>query len=195
MIVSSAKSAPLSGVKGVSPRADSITYAALAPKGTNKVPSCEARTKALCNANYLHCSAKIKAPLSAKSEATTTSLPALSSAKLALGGGAKRLASSSEANVTGVILTSPVIKKRSVNARALQLEQPSTRPPRVSVLGHLCLVNPYLREFLTNKRKFCYEKLSHTSPSCCEQAVCQLVTVHSVHYRLGSVPITPPARQ
>ena len=138
---------------------------------------------------------KIKALLCAKREATTALLPAFSSAKLALGGGAKRLASPSEANAIGeVILTSPVVKKRSFT-RAPQLEQPSTRPPRVSVLDRLSSVNLDLREFLNNKRKFCYEELSNTPPSRYEQAGCQLVTVHSVHCRLGPVPTTPPARQ
>ena len=151
-LVSSAKSAPLSEVKGVSLRADSVAYTASAPKGTKKVPSREAGTKALCSANYLRRNAKIKAPLRAKSEATMASLPMLPSAKLTLRGGAKRLASSSEDNVTGgVVLTLPVIKDRSFNVKLLQLEQPSTRLPRASVLDRLSLVNPDLREFLTNK--------------------------------------------
>ena len=171
-LISSADFAPLSEVKGVPPSADSVVYAASTPKGTNKVPSRKARTKALCSANHLRRNAKIKVSLCAKSEATTASLPALSSAKLALGGGAKRLASSSEANVTGVVLTSHVIKEKSFNARVLQLEQPSTRPPRVSVLDRLSLVNPDLREFLINKQKFCYEELSRTFPSRCEQEGC-----------------------
>jgi len=120
----------------------------------------------------------------------------LSSDKLTLGAGAKSLALPSEANaISEVVLSSPVVKKRSFNARVLQLEQPSTWPPLVSVLDHLSLVNPDLQEFLTNKRKFCCEKLSHTSPFRREQAECQLVTVHSVHYRLGPVPTTLPARQ
>jgi len=121
-LVSSTNSAPSSEVKGVPPSADNVAYAALAPKGTNKVLSRKARTKALCSANHLRRNAKIKAPLCAKSEATTASLPALSSVKLALGGRTKRLASSSEANATdGVVLTSPAIKKRSFT-RAPQFE-------------------------------------------------------------------------
>ena len=132
----------MSEVRGVPSCADSVAYAASVPKGTNKVPSRKARIKALCSANHLRRNAKIKAPLFAKSKATTASLPALSSAKLALRGGAKRLASSSEANVTGgVVLTSSVIKERSFNTRALELEQPSTQPPRVSVLDRLSSVN------------------------------------------------------
>jgi len=109
-LVFSANFVPLSEVKGVSPSADSVTYATSTPKGTNKVPIRMVRTNALCSANYLRRNAKIKAPLCGKSEATTASLPALSSAKLALGGRARRLISSSEANATGeVVLTSPVV--------------------------------------------------------------------------------------
>ena len=88
-LASSAKFASLSGVKGVSPSADSVAYAASVPKSTNKVPSRVAGTKALCSANYLRRSAKIKAPLCAKSEATMASLHIPSGAKLALAGGAK----------------------------------------------------------------------------------------------------------
>jgi len=62
-------------------------------------------------------------PLCDKSEATMASLPTLSSTKLALVGRAKSLASLSEANTTGeIVLTSHVVKKRSFNARVLQLE-------------------------------------------------------------------------
>ena len=44
-----------------------------------------------------------------------------SGAKLALAGGAKSLASPSEANTTSeVVLKSPVVQKRSFNARVLQ---------------------------------------------------------------------------
>jgi len=125
-LVSSARFAPLSEVRAVTSSADSVAYAASTLKNTSKVPGCKARTKVLCSANHLRRNVKIKAPLCVKSEATPASLPMLSSAKLALGDGAKRLASSSEANVTGIVLTSPVIKERSFNARVLQLEQPST---------------------------------------------------------------------
>jgi len=69
-LVSSAKFAPLSGVKGVSPSADSIAYAASAPKDTNKVPNCKAETKALCSVIIFaatqrskhHCMLKAKLP-------------------------------------------------------------------------------------------------------------------------------------
>jgi len=119
-LISSAKFAPLSEVKGVPPSVDSVAYAASAFRDASKVPNCKARTKTLYNASYLCHKAKIKAPLCAKSEAIVASLPALSSAKLALRSGAKSLASSSEANATSeVALTSPVVKKRSFNARVL----------------------------------------------------------------------------
>ena len=81
-----------------------------------------------------HCALKMKLP-----QLGSQRFLALSSH---LGGRAKRLASSSEANVTGgVVLTSPVIKKRSFSARVLQLGQPSTRPPRVTVLDRVSSVN------------------------------------------------------
>ena len=134
-LVSSAKSAPLSKVKGVSLGTDSVAYATSAPKGANKVPSHEARTKALSSANYLHRNAKNKAPFRAKSEVTTTSLPMPSGSKFALGGGSTSFALSSEANTIGeVVLKSLVVKKRSFNARVLQHEQLSTWFPRVSIL-------------------------------------------------------------
>ena len=156
MLVSSAKSAPLSEVKGVSLSADGIAYAASTLKGTNKIPSREAESKALCSANYLHRNAKNKAPIHAKSEVTTTSLPKPFGAKVALAGGAKSIASPSEAYTTDeVVLKSPVLRKKSSNAKVLQPDQPSKRSLRVSVLDHLSLLNPDLREFLTNKHKFC----------------------------------------
>ena len=96
------------------------------------------------------------------------------------------LASSSEPHATSeAISTSLVFERRNLKDRVLQLEQPNTRPPRVSVLNHVSLVNPDLREFLTNKHKL---ELLHISPSYYEQVGCQLVTVHSVHCRLGPVP-------
>ena len=49
-----------------------------------------------------------------------------------------------------------------------------------------------LREFLTSKRK---SKPFQTSSSCCRQVGCQLVIVHSVHYRLGPIPASPPSRR
>jgi len=88
----------LSEVKDVPSSADSVAYAPSASKGTKKVPSHKARTKALCSANYLRRNTMIKAPLCDKSEATTASLPALFSVKLALGDRAKCLASSGEVN-------------------------------------------------------------------------------------------------
>jgi len=60
-LISNTKSTPLSGVKELSPSADSVAYAALAPKDTNKVFNREAGTKALCSVNYLCRGAKIKA--------------------------------------------------------------------------------------------------------------------------------------
>jgi len=92
-LVSNAEFAPLSGVKGVPPSADSVAYVASVSKGTNKVPSREAGTKALCSANYLRRNAKNKAPIRAKSEVTTTSLSKPSGAKFALGGRATSIAS------------------------------------------------------------------------------------------------------
>ena len=61
MLVSNAKFAPRSKVKGASLSADSVAYAASAPKGANKVPSREVGTKTLSSANYLRHNAKNKA--------------------------------------------------------------------------------------------------------------------------------------
>ena len=74
-LVFSAYFAPLREVKGVPPSADIVAYAASAPKSTDKVASCRARTKALGSANHLYPNAKIKALLCVKSEATTALLP------------------------------------------------------------------------------------------------------------------------
>ena len=49
-----------------------------------------------------------------------------------------------------------------------------------------------MREFLSSKRK---SKSLQTSPSCCQQVGCQLVTIHSVHCRIGPIPATPPDRR
>ena len=112
---SSAKSTSQSRVKGVSLRADSVTYAALAPKSANKVPNREAGTKALSSANSLRRNAKNKAPLRAtplrvKSEVTTTLLPKPSGTKFVRGGRSTSTASPIEANTTGeVVLKSPVV--------------------------------------------------------------------------------------
>ena len=117
----------MSEIKEVPPSVDSVAYAASSLRDASKVPSRKDTTKAPYSASYLHHNAKIKAPLCAKSEATVVSLPALSSTKIALGCGAKSLASSSEANGTSEVdLTSPVVKKRRLKVRVLQFEQPST---------------------------------------------------------------------
>jgi len=113
----------LRDVRGVPPSADSVAYATSVLRDTSKVPSCKARSKPLYNASYLRHNAKIKAPFCAKTKAIIASLLTLSCVKLALGCGAESLASPIEANATGeVVLTSPVVKKRSFNTRALQLE-------------------------------------------------------------------------
>ena len=92
-MISSANFAPMSGVKAVFLRADSVAYAASIPKGTNyvapvpkgtsKVPNHEAGTEALCSSNCLRRKAKNKAPFRAKGEVNTTSLPKSSSTKFA----------------------------------------------------------------------------------------------------------------
>jgi len=154
-LISSANSAPMSRVKGVSLSIDSVAYAASVPKGTNyaapipkgtnKVPNREAGTEALCSANYLRRKAKNKASLRAKGEVTTTSLPRSSGAKFALGAGATSIAAPSKANtIDEVISKSLVVENMSLNARVLQLEQPSTQSPRVSVRDRVSLVNPDL---------------------------------------------------
>jgi len=52
-LIFSARFAPLSEVKGVSPSADSVAYAASALRDASKVSSCKARTKALYSTSYL----------------------------------------------------------------------------------------------------------------------------------------------
>ena len=54
----------------------------------------------------------------------------------------------------------------------------SKRASALDCLGHTW---PDLRELLTNKQ---------TSPSCCQQVGCQLVTVHSVHCRLAPISVS-----
>ena len=119
-----------SGVKGASLNTDGIANAVLVFKSTTKISSrtaealCSAKyfsrkagTEALCSARYLRC--KAEAPLCAKSEVTMTSLPKSSDAKLAPYGGATRLTSPSEIDITDkVIFKSP--KNRSLRVRGLQ---------------------------------------------------------------------------
>jgi len=143
-----------------------VANTAPVPKGTNKVLSREIGTEARCSAKYLRSKAKSKAPQRAKSKVTMTLLPKFSGAKLASCGGATRLTSLSEVNITyKVIFKSP--KNRNLKARGLQPEQPL----QVSKQDRVSLVNTDLREFLTNKRKL---ELLHTH-YCCEQVGCQLV--------------------
>ena len=59
------------------------------------------------------------------------------------------------------------------------------------MLNRLNPTGSELREFLTNKGK---SESFQTSPSCYQQVGCQLVMVHSVHCRLGSIPATPNRR-
>ena len=142
-----------------------------------------ARTKALFSDSYLRCKVQNKAPQRAKREVALTSPPKSSEAKLAPHRGATRLSLPSKVNIVDdkVIIKSP--KAKSFKARGLQLEP--SRP--VSKQDRVSLANTDLREFLTNKQKL---ELLHTSPSCCEQVGCQLITVHSVHCRLGPMHAT-----
>jgi len=84
-LIPSAKSAPISRVKGVSLSTDSIANTTPISKGTIKVLSCEAGTGALCSAKYLRSKAKSKASLCAKGEVTITLLPKSSGVKLVHG--------------------------------------------------------------------------------------------------------------
>jgi len=166
---------------------DGVANTAPVPKSTNRVLSRKAGTEALGSASYLRYKVKNKAPQRAKTEVTMTSLPKFSSAKFEPCGRATRLISPSEFNITDKLISkSP--KNRSLKVRGLQPEQPL----QISKQDRVRLVNTDLREFLTNKRKL---ELLHTSPSCCEQVGCQLVTIHSVHCRLGLMPATLPVRQ
>ena len=63
---------------------------------------------------------------------------------------------------------------------------------RASALNCLSPAGSDLREFLTSKRK---SGPFRTSLSCYQQVGCQLVTVHSVHCRLGPIPVTLSGRR
>ena len=67
-----------------------------------------------------------------------------------------------------------------------------TRSTRASALDCLDPTGSNLREILTNKRK---SESFRTTPPCCQQMGCQLVTVHSVHCRLRPIPATPSGRR
>ena len=79
--------------------------------------------------------------------------------------------------------------------RTSQPKEVSYQSPRVSTLDRLGLVNIDLRDYLSNKQKLRSEETIHISPSQCGQAGYQLVMVHSIHYCLGTMPITFPPNQ
>ena len=91
--------------------ADSVAYAASAPKGVSKSFSCELRAKALSKANCLRSSIADKAPLRAL-------LPSLSSAKLALCSGAKVLSLSVDSGAYAASTPKDIPKVLSREARA-----------------------------------------------------------------------------
>ena len=97
---------------------DSSANTAPVPKGTIKVLSREAGTKALCSAKYFHSKARSRAPLHVKGEVTISSPPTTSGAKFALRGGATSITLPSEVNITDkVIFKLP--KNRNLKARGL----------------------------------------------------------------------------
>ena len=163
--------------------ADGVANTRPVPNGTNPALSHGARIEALFSASYLRRKVQNKAPQRAKHEVAVTSPPKSSEAKLVPHRRATRLTSPSGVNIADdkVIFKSP--KARNFKARGFQPEP--SRP--LSKQDHVSLANTDLREFLTNKGKL---ELLYTSPSCCEQVACQLITVHSVHCRLGPMPAT-----
>ena len=84
-LVSSANFAPLSEVKGVPPSAGSVIYAVLAPKLLTKSLTARLELKHYVVLITFAATRRSKHHCALKSEATTSSLPALSSAKLHLG--------------------------------------------------------------------------------------------------------------
>jgi len=197
---------------------DSTTGTAAVPQGTRGVPSRQAGTKAPSSANYLHEKAANKAPQRA-------SLLGSSSVKFALRGGAKGLSLASYSGAYAALAPkgAPEVLSREARTKALssanhlcgnERNNASTcvsfpklaskkvvsklpkrikaRSTRVSALSRLNSAGSDLREFLASKRK---SKSFQTSLSCCQQVGCQLVTVHSIHCRLGPIPATPPDRR
>jgi len=139
--------------------ADSVAYAALAPKGASKAFSRELRAKALTKANRLRSGIADKAPQRA-------SFSSSSSAKLTLRSGAKGLSLSvdSVAYVASTSKGTPKVFSREARAEALFCANPLcgdkrgrtssyARSNRASALDHLGPTGSDLREFLTNKRK------------------------------------------
>jgi len=177
---------------------DGVANTAPVPQGTRGVPSRQARTKAPSGANLLRSKMASKAPQCA-------SLSGSSIAKFALHGGAKGLSLGVDSGVYAVSAPKGVPKVLSREARAKALSSANhlcgdeknrascyAQSNRASALSRLSPATSDLREFLTNKRK---SDLLQTSSSCFQQVGCQLVTIHSVHCRLGPIPATPPNRR
>ena len=91
------------------------------------------------------------------------------------------------------IQASPTVKK--AKPKAFQPKRAKFQLHRVFVLDQLGPANIDLRDYLSNKRKLHSKDTIHVSPSQCEQAGCQLVTMHSVHCCLGLFPIASPPTQ
>ena len=137
---------------------------------TYQVHDREAKAKVLSKANRLRSSIAGKAPQRAP-------LSSSSSTKLAPVG---------KARTEALFSANPFCRdKRSRTSSYAQSK-------RASALDCLSPNGSDLREFFTNKRKS--ESFRTTLP-CCQQVGCQLVTVHSVHCRLGPISVTPPGRR
>jgi len=164
--------------------------ASLSPTAPGAKDLCrEARDKAP-SAKDLCREARGKAPLGANSEVILASLEKqLCTTKLSTPSKAE-LKPCEATLLSEAILTSPIAKRKAFKAkpRASQPKGTSFQSSRVSVLDRLGPINTDLRNYLSNKRKLRSEKLVHISPSQCGQARCQLVTVHSVHYCLETMP-------
>jgi len=167
---------------------DSVLLSLPAPSA--KVLSREARTKAL-SAKDLSREAKDEAPLSANIEVISASLKGRSLRSRV------KLASKGRAKIGEAILVSPITKKKTFKTKpkASQPKGANFQSPQASVMNRLGLVNTDLRDYLSNKRKLRSEEPVHISSSQCGQAGCQLVTVHSVHCCLGTIPTASPSQQ
>ena len=107
------------------------------------------------------------------------------------------VASLYEATSSGeAILASPSAKKAIFKTRPKDfLPKQANSQPLESLDGSVKPANTDLWEFLNHKWKLRSEESVHVSPSQCGQAGCQLVTVHSIHYYLGTIPIMSPLSQ
>ena len=152
------------------PRAGLVLMSeATVPQRTRRVHDRKAEAKVSSKANCLRSSIAGKAPQRAP-------LSGPSSAKLAPVG---------EARTEALFSANPSCGDKRSRTSSY------ARSKRASALDRLGPNGSDLMEFLTSKRK---SESFQASSSCCQQVRCQLVTLHSVYYRLGPILATPPGR-